>query len=157
MPSVHTITASLSFDEIDTVLRQGLKLKLSSESRKKVADCRKFLDRKLESIGAPVYGINTGFGALYNKSISETELGTLQKNLVMSHACGTGEEVPQEIVKLMLLLKIQGLSYGNSGVQVETIERLMDFLTTMCCLLFTSRDLSVHQVILLPLRICRCR
>lgn len=127
MPNAYTINDTLSFDDIDQVFRTEMKLKLSSSSAKKIADCRKYLDRKLESIGAPVYGINTGFGALYNKSISDDELESLQKNLVMSHACGTGEEVPQEIVKLMLLLKIQGLSYGNSGVQLETVERLIDF------------------------------
>lgn len=125
--STHTITGALSFDDISKIFSGNLKLKLSPASRKKITDCRKYLDKKLKDIGAPVYGINTGFGALYNKSISEKDLGTLQRNLVMSHACGTGEEVPQEIVKLMLLLKIQGLSYGNSGVQVETVERLIDF------------------------------
>lgn len=74
-----------------------------------------------------MYGINTGFGSLYNKSIEAKDLEQLQENLVMSHACGTGNEVPHEIVKLMLLLKIQGLSYGNSGVQLETVQRLVDF------------------------------
>jgi histidine ammonia-lyase len=127
MSTAHSITGSLSFDDIDNIFRNDLKLQLSPASKRKIENCRKYLDRKLESIGAPVYGINTGFGALYNKSISDSELGTLQRNLVMSHACGTGEEVPPEIVKLMLLLKIQGLSYGKSGVQIETVERLIDF------------------------------
>ncbi|MDQ3051847.1 MAG: histidine ammonia-lyase, partial [Bacteroidota bacterium] len=72
-------------------------------------------------------GINTGFGALYNKTISNEDLDTLQTNLVLSHACGTGEEVPAAIVRLMLFLKIQGLSYGNSGVQLDTVQRLVDF------------------------------
>jgi histidine ammonia-lyase len=127
MATAFSITGSLSFEDIDNIFRNELKIKLSSDAAKKISACRKFLDKKLQSVGAPVYGINTGFGALYNKSISDEDLGTLQKNLVMSHACGTGEEVPQEIVKLMLLLKIQGLSYGNSGVQLETVERLIDF------------------------------
>jgi histidine ammonia-lyase len=126
MPT-HTITGSLSFDDIRKIFSEKKQLKLSAESEKKIDDCRKYLDRKLKDIGAPVYGINTGFGALYNKSVSEKDLGALQRNLVMSHACGTGEEVPAEIVRLMLLLKIQGLSYGHSGVQVETVERLIDF------------------------------
>src|SRR6476620_923562 len=116
MPT-HTLTESLTFDDIEKIFREKLSLKLSAAAEKKIAACRSYLDRKLKDIGAPVYGINTGFGALYNKSISHEDLQALQKNLVMSHACGAGEEVPQEIVKLMLLLKIQGLSYGNSGVQ----------------------------------------
>jgi len=75
----------------------------------------------------PIYGINTGFGSLCNVIISDENLSQLQENLVKSHACGTGDEVPQEIVKIMLLLKIQSLSYGNSGVQLQTVERLVDF------------------------------
>ncbi|HXC05816.1 MAG TPA: histidine ammonia-lyase, partial [Bacteroidia bacterium] len=82
---------------------------------------------KIATLKTPVYGINTGFGALYNVSIPEKDLEQLQQNLVMSHACGTGEEVPAEIVKLMLLLKIQSLSYGKSGVQLSTVQRLVDF------------------------------
>ncbi|MEK7255787.1 MAG: histidine ammonia-lyase, partial [Bacteroidota bacterium] len=70
---------------------------------------------------------NTGFGALCNVRIENHELEQLQLNLVMSHACGMGEEAPQEIVRLMLLLKIQGLSLGYSGVRVETVQRLVDF------------------------------
>lgn len=75
----------------------------------------------------PIYGINTGFGSLCNVIISDENLSKLQENLVKSHACGTGDEVPHEIVKLMLLLKIQSLSYGHSGVQLQTVNRLIDF------------------------------
>lgn len=81
----------------------------------------------MESHKEPIYGINTGFGSLYNIKISNENLTKLQENLVKSHACGTGEEVPKDIVKMMLLLKIQSLSYGYSGVQLETVERLIDF------------------------------
>jgi histidine ammonia-lyase len=75
----------------------------------------------------PVYGINTGFGSLCDVKINNADLEQLQKNLVMSHACGTGEEVPHSIVKIMLLLKVQSLSYGHSGVQLLTVQRLIDF------------------------------
>jgi histidine ammonia-lyase len=81
----------------------------------------------MEHQTTPIYGITTGFGSLCNTVISKKDLSQLQYNLVVSHACGFGEEVPQEIVKLMLLLKIQSLSYGNSGVQLATLERLVDF------------------------------
>lgn len=127
MPSYFTLTGSLKFDDVRKILGENLKLKLSAASKKKIVDCRSYLDKKLKSMKAPVYGINTGFGALYDKSIPEKDLDALQRNLVMSHACGTGEEVPLPIVKLMLLLKIQGLSYGNSGVHLATVERLVDF------------------------------
>ena len=76
---------------------------------------------------APVYGINTGFGSLCDTKINDEDLEQLQENLVKSHACGTGEIVSETIVKLMLLLKVQGLSYGYSGVQLETVERLIYF------------------------------
>lgn len=127
MARYFTINDHLDFDSIQEIFSEGLKLKLSSQSVTNIAKCRKYLDQKIKNLGSPVYGINTGFGALYNRSISSDDLGALQRNLVMSHACGTGEEVPQEIVKLMLLLKIQGLSYGKSGVQIETVQRLIDF------------------------------
>ncbi|MGL4599561.1 MAG: histidine ammonia-lyase [Bacteroidia bacterium] len=102
-------------------------LRLSDAARKKIAKCRTFLDEKVAASDAPIYGINTGFGSLYNVSISERKLEQLQKNIVMSHACGMGDEAPFEIVRLMLLLKIQGLAFGHSGVQVETVQRLIDF------------------------------
>ncbi|CAN5669770.1 histidine ammonia-lyase [soil metagenome] len=127
MASYFTITNQIDFDSIQDIFSDDLQLKLSTQSKAKIAKCRKYLDQKLKNLDVPVYGINTGFGSLYNKSISKKDLGKLQRNLVMSHACGAGDEVPQEIVKLMLLLKIQGLSYGNSGVQVETVQRLIDF------------------------------
>jgi histidine ammonia-lyase len=101
---------------------------LSEVSKKSIRDCRNYLDDKLKNNNAPIYGINTGFGALYNVIIPNKDIEQLQENLVKSHACGMGEEVPQEIVKLMLLLKIQSLSYGKSGVQLQTVERLCDFI-----------------------------
>ncbi len=125
---VHTITSeTLNFEDIDQILKQQKKLELSQESSTRIAKCRSYLDDKMATGSGPIYGINTGFGALYNRTIDRKDLSTLQRNLVMSHACGTGDEVPGEIVRLMLLLKIQGLSYGHSGVQVETVQRLVDF------------------------------
>jgi len=76
--------------------------------------------------GALFYGINTGFGYLQNVKVDDGQLETLQNNLLKSHACGMGEEVPLPIVKLMMAFKIKSLCYGFSGVQVETVNRLMD-------------------------------
>jgi len=117
----------LSLEIIQKIITKKVKIELSEESKNAVAKCRAYLDAKIEKQTTPVYGITTGFGSLCNTSISKEDLSQLQRNLVVSHACGFGEEVPQEIVKLMLLLKIQSLSYGNSGVQGATIERLIDF------------------------------
>ncbi|PNQ72372.1 histidine ammonia-lyase [Hanstruepera neustonica] len=128
METFHYISSdSLSIETITEVISENKKLKLSDEAIQKIEACRSYLDDKLKSQDKPIYGINTGFGSLYNIKISSENLTKLQENLVMSHACGTGETVPQEIVKIMLLLKIQSLSYGHSGVQLETVQRLIDF------------------------------
>ena len=119
--------AEITIQEVIEIVESGKKLKLSEASAIAVEKCRVFLDEFLEKSDAPVYGINTGFGSLHDKSISSDNLSQLQSNLVMSHACGTGDEVPEEVVKLMLFLKIQGLSYGHSGVQLQTVQRLIDF------------------------------
>ena len=123
----YEITNHLSFEDISAIIKQKKQINLSASVKKKISSCRDYLDKKLENNDAAIYGINTGFGSLCNTKISHDELEQLQQNLLLSHACGTGEKVPQEIVKLMLLLKIQSLSYGNSGVQLQTVERLVDF------------------------------
>ena len=126
--AVHKISPELlTLDRVDEILKKGLKIELSEESKSRILKCREYLDNKMETQKEPIYGITTGFGSLCNISISKEQLSQLQKNLVMSHACGVGEEVPQEIVKIMLLNKIQSLSYGNSGVQLQTVERLIEF------------------------------
>lgn len=99
----------------------------SKPALKNIQNCREFLDKKLAKQKEPVYGINTGFGSLCNVIIPQKDLQQLQENLVRSHACGMGEEVPQEIVKIMLLLKIRNFIYGKSAVSVETAERMLYF------------------------------
>ena len=117
----------LTIEKLEELLQTGNKIALSQEAKTKIISCRNYLNRKLKEFKEPVYGINTGFGALHNKSIPENSLSQLQHNLVKSHACGTGERVPHAVVKLMLLLKIKGLAFGHSGVQLKTVERLIDF------------------------------
>lgn len=126
--AVHKISPELlTLSQVDKILKEGMTLELSQESRERIVKCREYLDNKMKTQKEPIYGVTTGFGSLCNISISKEELSQLQKNLVMSHACGVGEEVPAEIVKIMLLNKIQSLSYGNSGVQLQTVERLIAF------------------------------
>lgn len=124
----HHISAEwLTIDRVGRIINENMKIALSEDAKKRIIACREYLDNKMETQKEPIYGITTGFGSLCNISIGKEDLSQLQKNLVMSHSCGTGERVPAEIVKLMLLLKIQSLSYGNSGVQLVTVERLVDF------------------------------
>ncbi len=125
---IHYISPErISFDTLKDLLAGKKKLALSGISKEKIVACRNYLDEKIRNQQDPIYGVTTGFGSLCNHSISAEELGTLQKNLVMSHACGMGEELPADLVRLMLILKIQSLSYGHSGVRLETVERLVDF------------------------------
>jgi len=125
---IHQISSKLlDFEDIERIIKEGYKLELSEEATSKIVKCRDYLDKKMAGNDEPIYGINTGFGALHDVRIEREDLSKLQENLVMSHACGTGDEVPREIVKLMLLLKIHALSYGHSGVQVSTVQRLIDF------------------------------
>jgi histidine ammonia-lyase len=118
---------SLTLDEIKHLQESGEKIGLHKNAIAEIEKSRKYLDKKIATSVESVYGVTTGFGSLYDKKISPKDLGTLQENLVMSHACGTGDEVPAEIAKLILLLKIVSLSLGKSGVQLVTVQRLVDF------------------------------
>lgn len=124
----HIITsADLSIEEIHQIISEHQHLRLSEESVGRIRRCREYLDEKMKTQTEPIYGINTGFGSLCDIKIKPDELSQLQTNLIVSHACGAGKEVPQEIVRLILLLKICSLAYGYSGVQLITVERLLDF------------------------------
>jgi len=127
MPTLKISNTEINFDDIDKILSGDYSLELTDEVRSEIQSCRDYLDHRMKTQQEPIYGINTGFGSLYNRTISHDDLGALQRNLVMSHACGTGDEVPAELVRLMLFLKAKGLSYGKSGVTVETVQRLVDF------------------------------
>ncbi|MBA3970662.1 MAG: histidine ammonia-lyase [Bacteroidetes bacterium] len=125
---MHQITTSqIDLNTISEIINSNKKLSLSDEAKSNIIRCREYLDKKMAAQKGPIYGINTGFGSLCNVVIPDSDLEKLQENLVMSHACGTGDEVPSDVVKLMLLLKIQALSYGKSAVQLKTVERLVDF------------------------------
>jgi len=117
----------ISLKEIDAILAENQQVQLSESAVKAIVKCRTYLDEKVARSEKLIYGVNTGFGSLCNTAISTADLEQLQTNLVLSHACGTGEEAPSELVKRMILLKILGLSHGHSGVQLATVERLVFF------------------------------
>ncbi len=116
----------LSFQQVKYLLQYDQQISITFGAWEAIGNCRRYLDEKLAGHNDLYYGINTGFGYLHNVKIDDTQVQQLQHNLLMSHACGLGEEVPAQIVKLMLALKVKGLSYGYSGVQNETVQRLMD-------------------------------
>ena len=125
---IHQIqTKHLDLNTVIALIKEQKKLELSQDVKTKITRCRTYLDNKIKDTKTPIYGINTGFGSLCDVKISNKNLSQLQENLVLSHACGTGEKVPDHIVKLMLFLKIQSLSYGHSGIQLQTVQRLIYF------------------------------
>ncbi len=115
----------LNIEQVMGAVYNDYKIQLSKTSELNIVKCRNFLDNYLKENTLPVYGINTGFGSLCDTRIGDEDLTQLQENLVKSHACGTGAEVPSEVVKAMLLLKIKGLSLGYSGVDLKTVQRLI--------------------------------
>ena len=112
--------------QLKTLLDKQPQLTITDEAVDRINKCRLYLDHKMQHSDALFYGINTGFGFLQNVQIDKAQLQELQSNLIKSHACGIGEEVPASIVKLMLVFKIKSLSYGHSGVQSATVKRLID-------------------------------
>lgn len=117
----------ISLEQLDEILNSNSKLELSDEVKSVITSCRNYLDEKVTRSDKLIYGVNTGFGSLCDTAISSEDLEQLQRNLVLSHACGMGERVPEEIVRRILILKILGLSHGASGVQLATVERLIFF------------------------------
>lgn len=126
--TTHLISAEhLTIERIGEIIKNKEKLELSEDAKHRIRKCRQYLDKKIASNGVPVYGVTTGFGSLCNVSIGKDQLSQLQTNLIKSHACGVGERVPNHVVKIMLLLKIQSLSYGYSGCKLDTVQRLIQF------------------------------
>ena len=127
--SDHFLTLDKSqtnFQQIKDLLGSKQQITLTAAAEHEVQKCRDYLDKKIAGSDVLFYGINTGFGFLQNVQIDKAQLTELQSNLLKSHACGMGEEVPMDIVRLMIALKIKSLSYGHSGVQVDTVKRLID-------------------------------
>lgn len=125
---IHKISAEhLTIERIGEIVYNGYKLELSDDAKNRIIRCREYLNKKIAETTKPVYGVTTGFGSLCNVSVDADKLAQLQINLMMSHACGVGDRVPNDIVKMMMLLKIQSLSYGYSGSKLDTVQRLVDF------------------------------
>ena len=101
-------------------------LKVSEASFDKIERSFKFLQDRVNRTGETIYGVNTGFGSLSDIRIDDDGLESLQSNLILSHACGTGKRVPNNIVRAMLCLKVENMLYGSSGVHKDTVVRLVD-------------------------------
>ncbi len=124
---MYEINTQITIEEIQDIIANNKQIKLSDDAKARIVKCRTYLDEKLANNDQPIYGINTGFGSLHSTKISNENLVQLQENLLLSHACGTGDLVPHEIIRIMLLLKVQSLTYGHSAAQLDTVERLIYF------------------------------
>ncbi len=123
---MHYITDDFySIDKIHEIITSGTEIGISESCKNKIRNCSSYLKNKLASGDQIIYGINTGFGSLCNTVVSSGELEDLQVNLVRSHACGAGTQIPNNIVRRILLLKAIALSKGHSGVHLETVERIL--------------------------------
>lgn len=157
--NIHYISnRHLTFEEVEELLEMGKELALSEESIQQINAGKAWLNQKIASSEEPLYGINTGFGALCNHKISKDDLSKLQENLVLSHACNVGPEIPHQVIKLMLFLKAHALSYGKSGVQLKTVKRIIDLynndIIPVVCeqgSLGASGDLAPLAMLFLPL------
>ncbi|MDD4696158.1 MAG: histidine ammonia-lyase [Fermentimonas sp.] len=127
MKNIYLIGQSeLVIEDLEWIVSNNIKVELAPEAKERIQKCRDYLDRKIEKEQVPIYGITTGFGSLCEHTVSNDDLSTLQENLVKSHACSVGDEVAPLIVKLMFILKAHALSLGYSGVQVATVQRMLD-------------------------------
>jgi histidine ammonia-lyase len=135
--------STLTFQQVKNLLKYNQLVSVTYAAHEAILKCRDYLDQKINSSDALFYGINTGFGFLQNVKIEKAQLEILQQNLLLSHACGLGEEVPEEIVKLMMMLKIKSLSYGYSGIGIEVVKRLMDmFNNNVLPVIYTQGSLG---------------
>src|SRR5205809_446592 len=133
----------LDFEQVKNLLNFDQKVSVTPDAHERITRCRNYLDKKLATSDALYYGINTGFGFLQDVHISNDQIEQLQYNLLKSHACGMGDEVPAPIVKLMLMLKVKSLSYGYSGVQIDTVNRLVDmFNNNVLPVIYTQGSLG---------------
>lgn len=128
MPSLTTITSKrISLEDIYIYFQEDIELHLSDASKASIEKSRSYLDEKLKDSDSTFYGINTGFGSLCDVKISKDQLEQLQHNLIVSHAAGTGDLVPEKIARLILLLKIKNLSFGYSGASQLLIDTMIAF------------------------------
>lgn len=119
--------AKLTIEELLRVVREDALVALSEQAKEAVGRSREVVE-KCVSDNKVVYGLTTGFGKFSDVTISEEDTLALQENLIMSHACGVGEPLPEEVVKAMMLLRVNALSIGNSGIRLSTIETLIEMI-----------------------------
>jgi len=118
---------SLTLEKIEFFINENPKIELTAESKKNVIKARKLIDKWVAE-DKVIYGVTTGFGEFANVKISQKDIEKLQENLIVSHAAGVGEPLPPFIVKIMMLLRLNALAQGHSGIRIETLELLIEMI-----------------------------
>ncbi len=118
---------SLTFERIEFFLKENPGIILSQNSVKAISGSRALVEKWVNE-GEVVYGVTTGFGEFANVSISRKDLKKLQENLILSHAAGCGENLPPHIVKIMMLLRLNALAKGYSGIRLSTLQLLIKMM-----------------------------
>ncbi len=129
------LNGKVGLEAFRLVVREGAPVSLAPEAKKRIEQGRTFVEELVRE-GAPIYGVNTGFGRMAQVRIPNSDLKLLQRNLLLSHAIGVGEPFPPEVVRGMLLLRAASLALGYSGVRPVVVERLLEFL-----------NLGIHPVV----------
>lgn len=117
----------LSLEQVIKIARQGEKVQLAEDAKTRILSSREYVDMLVRE-ERTVYGITTGFGKFSDVHISRHETEQLQKNLIMSHSCGTGNHFSEDIVRAIMLLRANALAKGFSGIRLETVQALIDLL-----------------------------
>ena len=118
---------SLTFSDIENVARRGYAVEIAPEAKELIKECAASVQRWVEE-GRIVYGVTTGFGDLASVVIPRDKSRQLQENLLMSHSCGYGEEYPEDVVRAIMLLRINTLTRGYSGISLATLQQMVDYL-----------------------------
>lgn len=135
MESVKIDGNHLTIEEIIAVARNGAYVELAPEAKVAINQSRSWVEEIIQS-GKPVYGINTGFGVFSDIQISAEDSAQLSRNLILSHTVGTGDRLPDEIVRAAILVRANTLAKGHSGVRLELVETLLALLNERfnpCC------------------------
>ncbi|MGX4600970.1 histidine ammonia-lyase [Faecalimicrobium sp. JNUCC 81] len=119
--------SSLTIEDVVNVCRNNYEVVLSEESISKVKIARNLVDNLVENEKIS-YGITTGFGKFSDVAISKEDSKQLQKNLIISHSCGVGNPLSEDIVRSIMLLRVNALSKGNSGIRIETLQTLVNMI-----------------------------
>jgi len=132
MEKIFIDKSDLTIEEVVGIARCHIPVEILPETVTRIETSRKLVEKWVME-GRIIYGVTTGFGALSHSRITGTQTRELQRNILMSHAAGVGEPLPEEVVRAIMAVRLHDLSLGHAGVRVETYLQLMDLLNRGIC------------------------